>query len=73
LETLLIIEPLTVDSISESICEGDSLFIQGEYQYSERTYRDTVETVNECNRIEITSLTIVPLNHHFAKISVALI
>ncbi|MBI5218984.1 MAG: hypothetical protein HY958_08650, partial [Bacteroidia bacterium] len=52
-----------VYSISESvaICSGDSILIGGMYQTTAGTYNDTLTTVNGCDSVIITQLTVNPL------------
>ena len=58
----IITTTLTVNSISSSsvsvvICSGDSVFLEGAYQYSAGTYFDTLTGGNNCDSIITTILT----------------
>lgn len=41
-----------------SICQGDSILINGEYQYSSGTFNDTLQSINSCDSIYSTTLTV---------------
>ncbi|PCH91325.1 MAG: hypothetical protein COB85_09225, partial [Bacteroidetes bacterium] len=45
-------------SATASICQGDSILLGGDYQSSAATYYDTLSTIEGCDSIIITSLTI---------------
>ena len=58
----IIITTVTVDSvlgipISQSICSGDSIFLESAWQYIAGTYIDTMST-SGCDSIVITTLTV---------------
>ena len=48
-------------SQSTAICAGDSLFAQGAWQFTAGTYFDTLITVDGCDSIITTNLTISPV------------
>lgn len=59
----LIITLLTVgntynDSISESICQGDSILLGGSFQYNAGTYTDSLQSTLGCDSIVSTNLTV---------------
>jgi YVTN family beta-propeller protein len=41
-----------------SICTGDSIFLQGKYRKSEGVYNDTFKTINGCDSVITTYLTV---------------
>jgi photosystem II stability/assembly factor-like uncharacterized protein len=41
---------------SASICPGDNIYLQGDYQTNPGIYRDTLATINGCDSILITTL-----------------
>jgi len=40
-----------------NICDGDSIFVEGNYQNSAGIYYDTLQTMNGCDSILITSVS----------------
>ena len=56
--TALSITPGTIINIQESICVGDSLYLEGGYQYSAGTYYDTMQVAG-CDSIVITDVTVL--------------
>lgn len=56
---------LSIDSISINMCWGDSIFIGGQFQNSSGIYYDTLQNVNSCDSIIITTLSFSePSNSH---------
>ena len=51
----------------EVICEGDSIFIAGEYRYDNGEYTERLTSVNGCDSILITELFIEPSVHLTAE------
>ena len=45
----------------ETICEGDSVFLEGIYRKDEGTYYDTIININTCDSLLITQLFVDPL------------
>jgi len=56
----LIINPIFSINQTQSICQGDSLFLNGAYQTVAGSYADSLQTVFGCDSIVITSLTVNP-------------
>ncbi|MBL4624652.1 MAG: metallophosphoesterase [Flavobacteriales bacterium] len=56
--TSLIVNPIYIITLSESICSGDSLFLQGAYQTIGATYYDTLSSICVADSIIITTLQI---------------
>ena len=52
------INPTYIIPLSETICDSDSLFLGGAYQTTAGTYYDTLPTVNGCDSILATTLTV---------------
>ena len=46
---------------SQDICQGDSILIYGTYQNTSGTYYDSLQTINGCDSILSTTLTVNPL------------
>ncbi len=59
--TALTILPVTTNAISYDICQGDSLLAGGSYQTNTGIYYDTLLTINSCDSIIITILTVLPV------------
>ena len=63
----LVITDLTVSSIdstpvAETICDGDSIFLQGALQTTAGVYRDTiVDLTSGCDSVIITTLSVTPM------------
>ncbi len=58
--TNLTVKPHAGSSVNESICEGDSFFVAGEWQFTQGTYYDTLVAANGCDSVVTTILTIKP-------------
>ncbi|OFX56583.1 MAG: hypothetical protein A2046_13440 [Bacteroidetes bacterium GWA2_30_7] len=56
--TNLIVTNQIIDSISFIICEGDSIFAEGAWQYNTGIFHDTTTAVFGCDSIIITYLTV---------------
>ena len=54
---LFVLQHITTP-ISVSICEGDSFFVQGEWQQTAGVYYDTLLAGNSCDSIVITNLSV---------------
>ena len=52
------INPTYIIPLSDTICDGDSLLLGGAYQTTDGTYYDTLPTVNGCDSILATTLTV---------------
>ncbi len=60
LTTILSITPPPIHSVNISICQGDSIFLQGSYQTSAGNYVDTLSNQNGCDSVLNITLTIIP-------------
>ncbi|MBN2612213.1 MAG: T9SS type A sorting domain-containing protein [Bacteroidales bacterium] len=63
----LIVNSLTVNNkyivtTDESICSGDSIFLQGAYQKTAGTFTDSLITILGCDSIIITNLTLISID-----------
>ena len=58
--TTLIVHPVFIKTTARSICQGDSLFAGGRWQYSSGVYTDTLQTIWSCDSIIRTVLSINP-------------
>ena len=61
IETTLTVNLSYVINLTESICINDSIFLGGEYQTTQGFYYDTLSSVNGCDSIIVTNLSILPL------------
>ncbi|MBW8060740.1 MAG: T9SS type A sorting domain-containing protein [Solirubrobacterales bacterium] len=57
----VIVNPTYFTPLSDTICDGDSLLLGGTYQTTPGTYYDTLPTVNSCDSVIATTLTVNPL------------
>lgn len=53
--------PVTINTVFESICNGDSMFLGGGWQSNAGTYSDTLININGCDSIVNTTLIVSPL------------
>lgn len=60
IDILLVVNPTHFIQTPVSICDGDSLFLEGSYQTTSGLYLDTVLTINGCDSIVETNLTMYP-------------
>ncbi len=56
--TTLSINPETIINTQVSICSGDSLYLEGTYQYNAGTYYDTIQGTG-CDSIIVTDLVVL--------------
>ena len=68
--TDLRIIPSTTTHADTTICEGTSIFLEGNYQTTPGTYYDTIPGVNACDSVVITELSITPLSTNTIQISI---
>jgi gliding motility-associated-like protein len=59
--TALSINPTYRDSLTASICQGDSLLLGGTYRKIQGSYSDTLATVLGCDSIIVTTLSMKPM------------
>ncbi|MBI2967289.1 MAG: gliding motility-associated C-terminal domain-containing protein [Bacteroidetes bacterium] len=62
IETTLSVNPVSGIQYPVSICTGDSIFLQDAYQTTAGVYYDTLSTVNGCDSIIETTLTVNPVS-----------
>ena len=67
LETVLLIIDTIYFSQTVSICDGDSLFAEGSYQFTAGTFYDTLQTPVGCDSVVTTILTIDTLPNIIAS------
>ncbi|MDF1674159.1 MAG: PKD domain-containing protein [Vicingaceae bacterium] len=60
LATTLTVTPTYFSNNFGTICQGDSILIGGTYQSVAGTYYDSLQTVNGCDSILATTLTVTP-------------
>ena len=70
IETTLSINPTYFAQESVTICQGDSVLLEGAYQYSAGVYYDTTLTVNGCDSIVETTLTVNPAPEYFSTVEI---
>lgn len=58
ISTTLVVNSTFAISHNDTICQGDSILLEGSYQTLNGTYYDTLQTVNGCDSILSTDLTI---------------
>jgi gliding motility-associated-like protein len=51
----------TINNDAVTICHGDSVLIYGDYQSVAGDYYDSLNTINNCDSVIITELTVMPL------------
>ena len=57
---MLVFNPVYEMPLSEQICNGDSIFLENAWQLSAGVFNDTLSTVNSCDSIIVTTLSIIP-------------
>ncbi|MBI2966935.1 MAG: gliding motility-associated C-terminal domain-containing protein [Bacteroidetes bacterium] len=58
IQTTLTVNPIFTTPVPAAICYGDSLFLQGVWQTTSGIYYDTMQTVNSCDSIIVTILSV---------------
>ena len=58
--TTLIVNPTYETNLTEVICEGESILLGGSLQTQAGTYYDTLQSVNNCDSVLITTLIVNP-------------
>ena len=62
---VILVNPAYSSSISDTICNGDSILLPGgSYASSTGTYSDTLTTINGCDSVIVTSLLVTPALQH---------
>ncbi len=56
--TALTVIDLMVTNLTQSICAGDSIYLQGGYQFLSGTYYDTLSASSGCNAVSVTMLVV---------------
>tara|TARA_B100001093_G_scaffold513996_1_gene587080 strand:- start:1601 stop:7132 length:5532 start_codon:yes stop_codon:yes gene_type:complete len=56
--TTLYVEPQLVTNVTTSICNLDSIYLQGGYQTTNGVYVDTLSSIKACDSIVITTLSL---------------
>ena len=57
----LTLNPSYILNQNQEICQGDSILIYGSYQYTSGVYYDSLQTINGCDSVLSTILTVNPL------------
>ena len=57
----LIVNPTYTNNTSTAICQGDSILLGGTYQTIAGVYNDTLSTINGCDSIISTTLSVNPV------------
>ena len=60
LATTLVVNSYFFDTLTIGLCQGDSIYVGGNYQTTSGTYTDTIANQNGCDSIIQTTITIVP-------------
>lgn len=58
--TTLVVFPTFATNDSAQICTGDSFFVGGAFQTTSGSYLDTLNSVNGCDSVVTTQLTVIP-------------
>jgi VCBS repeat protein/type IX secretion system substrate protein len=58
LSITLSVNPVYLSNTYDTICQGDSIFLYGQYQNVAGTYYDSLQTINGCDSVLSTTLTI---------------
>ncbi len=61
-DVVVTVNSTSIINSSSSICQGDSIFLGGSYQYIAGTYIDSLITINGCDSVITTSLSVLPLS-----------
>lgn len=56
----LTVNPSFLNNLNQSICNGDSILLEGSFQTTTGIYTDSLQTTSGCDSIVITNLTINP-------------
>jgi gliding motility-associated-like protein len=62
--TVTVNYPMT-SNVTQQICEGDSIFLGGNYQNTNGIYLDTLISIGGCDSIVITDLFIAPIDETY--------
>jgi len=57
-------------SINNQICQGDSIFLAGNFQFNSGTYFDTLQASNGCDSVVITNLGVLSLSTSNLSLSI---
>lgn len=60
LSTVLTVLPLAFDTVSVTICDGDSVLLGGSFQTASGSYLDTLVAANGCDSLLTSVLTVAP-------------
>ncbi|HEY9083771.1 MAG TPA: T9SS type A sorting domain-containing protein [Vicingaceae bacterium] len=61
LSITLSVNPVYLSNTNSTICQGDSMLIYGDYQSVAGVYYDSLQTINGCDSVLSTTLTVNPL------------
>jgi len=61
LSTTLTINPVFSSNQNDAICQGDSILLYGSYQNTAGIYYDSLQTINGCDSILSTTLSVNPI------------
>ena len=59
--TNLVVNPTFNDSTTISICQGDSIFLNGSFQYNSGVFTDSLQSVLGCDSVVTTNLIVNPV------------
>ncbi|MCB0482640.1 MAG: T9SS type A sorting domain-containing protein [Flavobacteriales bacterium] len=71
--TQLVVNPTIQTPLNDTICQGDSILLGGKYQTQSGTYYDTLQAVEGCDSIVVTSLTVNYVSDSITKVGNILI
>ncbi len=61
LSITLSVNPVYLSNTNDTICQGDSVLIYGNYENTSGVYYDSLQTINGCDSVMSTTLTVNPL------------
>lgn len=65
----IIVNPTFAINQSASICNGDSIFIAGQYQFSSGIFVENLTTINGCDSIVTTNLDVITIDTSVTNVS----
>ena len=68
--TILVVNPVYLDTLIQEICEGDSYFVGGANQTMPGFYSDSLTSINNCDSTIVTQLIVHPEYHDTTSVSI---
>lgn len=70
LVTTLIVDPIFETELDIEICDNEFYFAEGANQTTDGTYYDTLSTIQGCDSVIITNLTVNPIQRSISDVSI---